>query len=139
MSGHLIDLSGQVALVTGSSRGIGRATAVALAKAGASVAISSRKIDACHSVVEEILAFGGRAVAVACNTSDSKQIEALAGQTQDKLGPVSVLICNAAVNPAYGPLSELEDRAFDKIMGANVASNIKLILSKRGGPLHLQA
>ncbi len=127
MSGHNIDLSGRVALVTGSSRGIGRATAIALAKAGAAVAITSRKLDACQRVVDEIAGFGGRAFAHACNTSDAHQIETLVEQTRDTLGSVSILVCNAAVNPAYGPLAELEDRAFDKIMGTNVTANIKLI------------
>ncbi len=121
------NLDGQVAVITGSSRGIGKAIAMTLAAAGAKVAVSSRKIEACVEVVEIITAAGGTAVAVACNVSDKAQREALLDAVENQLGPISILVCNAAVNPAYGPLAALEEKAFDKVMAVNVAANIHLI------------
>lgn len=124
---HPFDLTGQVALITGSSRGIGKAVAVALAAAGAKVVVTSRKREACEEVVQTIAAAGGTALAVACNVSDKEQRDALIDEAQSKLGPISVLVCNAAVNPTYGPMATLEERAFDKVMAVNVAANIHLI------------
>ncbi len=121
------DLTGRVALITGSSRGIGKAIAQTLAAAGAKVVITSRKIEACEAVVAEIEAAGGQALAVACNVSRKEQVEALVQETREKLGDISVLVCNAATNPAYGPMAALEDKAFEKIMGTNVGANIHLI------------
>jgi dehydrogenase/reductase SDR family protein 4 len=127
MSAKVFDLSGQTVLITGSSRGIGKAIALAMAAAGAKIVVTSRKIEACEAVAGEINASGGVAVAIACNISDKAQIEDLINAAEKKLGPVSTLVCNAAVNPAYGPMANLEDRAFDKVMGANVAASIHLI------------
>ena len=123
----LFDLTGQVALITGSSRGIGKAIAVMMAAAGAKVVVTSRKIETCEEVAGDINASGGTAVALACNISDKAQIEGLVVAAETKLGPISTLVCNAAVNPAYGPMSALDDRVFDKVMGANVAASIHLI------------
>ncbi len=127
MSTKLFDLTGQVALITGSSRGIGRAIGLMMAASGAKVVVTSRKIDACEAVVAEITASGGIAAAIACNISDKQQREDLVNAAEKKFGPVSTLVCNAAVNPAYGPMSALEDKAFDKVMGANVQASIHLI------------
>lgn len=123
----IFDLSGQTVLITGSSRGIGKSIAMAMAAAGAKVVVTSRKIEACEAVAGEINASGGTAVAIACNISDKAQIDALINAAENKLGAVSTLVCNAAVNPAYGPMAQLEDRAFDKVMAANVAASIHLI------------
>ena len=120
-------LDGQVAIITGSTRGIGKAIALAMANAGAKVVISSRKAEACDSVAAEIAAAGGTAVAIPCNMGDLAQVEALATESARRLGPVSILVCNAATNPVYGPLADLEPRAFDKIMNTNVGANIRLI------------
>lgn len=120
-------LTGKTALVTGSSRGIGRAIAIAYARAGARVVISSRKLDACERVVQEIKAAGGTATAIACNISHKDQVEALVTQTEAAFGPVDVLVCNAAVNPYYGPMSGIPDDAFAKILHVNIVANNWLV------------
>ncbi len=122
---ELFDLSGKVALTTGSSRGIGKAMATALAQHGARVMVSSRKIDQCEATVAEINETCGedRAVAFACNAGYKDQLQALVNETHDKLGPIDVLIGNAGVNPAYGSMFDIPDAAFDKIMNTNVKAN----------------
>jgi NAD(P)-dependent dehydrogenase (short-subunit alcohol dehydrogenase family) len=133
---HLDD---KVAVITGSSRGIGRAIAESMASLGAKVVISSRKVEACEAVVREIAAKGGDAVAIACNISRKNEVEALVEQSQRRFGRIDILVCNAAVNPVYGPLRELTDEAFDKVMATNVKSNLWLCnltipgMAERGG------
>lgn len=119
-------LDGKVAVITGSSRGIGRATAETMARLGAKVVISSRTADACEPVAEAIRAEGGEAVVIACNISRKDEVEGLIAGTEKLYGAPDILVCNAAVNPAYGPLADLSDEAFDKIMGSNVKSNLWL-------------
>jgi NAD(P)-dependent dehydrogenase (short-subunit alcohol dehydrogenase family) len=120
------DLTGQVAIITGSSRGIGRATAELLARLGAKVVVSSRKAEACEPVAEGIRAAGGDAIVIPCNISRKAEVEALVAGTLERFGRLDTLVCNAAVNPYYGPLGGLSDEAFDKIMGSNVRSNLWL-------------
>jgi NAD(P)-dependent dehydrogenase (short-subunit alcohol dehydrogenase family) len=120
------DLTGKVAVITGSSRGIGRSSAELLAKLGAKVVISSRKADACEEVADGIRKAGGDAHVIACNISRREEVEALIAGTTKHYGKIDILVCNAAVNPYYGPLLEIKDEAFDKIMGSNVKSNIWL-------------
>jgi len=120
------DLTDKVAVVTGSSRGIGRSIAETMARMGAKVVISSRKAEGCEPVAAAIRDNGGKAAVIACNISRRNQVEALIRGAEDKLGPIDILVCNAAVNPYYGPLGEITDEAFDKIMGANVKSNLWL-------------
>src|ERR1700756_471871 len=120
------DLTGQVAVITGSSRGIGRASAELLAQLGAKVVISSRKADACEEVAAGIRKAGGDAHVIACNISRRNEVEALISGATKHYGKVDILVCNAAVNPYYGPLLDIKDEAFDKIMGSNVKSNIWL-------------
>jgi NAD(P)-dependent dehydrogenase (short-subunit alcohol dehydrogenase family) len=133
------DLSGKVAVVTGSSRGIGRASAELLARMGAKVVVSSRKAEACREVVDGIRKEGGDAHVIACNISRRDEVEALINGTVSHYGKIDILVCNAAVNPYYGPLLDITDEAFDKIMGANVKSNIWLCglamprMAERGG------
>ena len=121
----LFDLTGKVALVTGSTKGIGKAIAERLAEHGAKVVVSSRKADACNQVAAGINAARGAQVAVpiACNINYKDQLQALVDEAHSKLGPIDVLVCNAALNPAYGSMSQIGDDAFDKILGANIRSN----------------
>lgn len=132
-------LKGKTAIVTGSSRGIGRAIAIAYARAGARVVVTSRKVDACNAVVEQLRGEGLEAIAVACNISSKEQVTALVDQTEKAYGPVDVLVCNAAVNPYYGPMSGISDEAFSKVMDVNIRSNLWLVnrvapgMAERGG------
>ncbi len=133
------DLTGRVAVVTGSSRGIGRAVAEQMAAFGARVVVSSRKAEACEPVAAGIRERGGEAAVIPCNISRKDEIEALVAGTLARFGRIDALVCNAAVNPAYGPMAELTDEAFDKIMGANVKSSLWLCnrvipgMAERGG------
>ena len=120
------DLSGKVAVITGSSRGIGRASAELLAQLGARVVVSSRKADACESVAEGIRKAGGDAHVIPCNISRREEVDALVDGSIAHYGRLDILVCNAAVNPYYGPLLDISDEAFDKIMSSNVKSNIWL-------------
>jgi NAD(P)-dependent dehydrogenase (short-subunit alcohol dehydrogenase family) len=135
----LFDLTGKVALITGSSKGIGRAIAEAMAAFGARVVVSSRKPDACEEVRAGIAARGGEAVVIPCNIGQKDELTRLVDETNKTLGPVDILVCNAAVNPHFGPSQEIPDSAFDKIMGSNVRSNHWLCqmtipaMARRGG------
>jgi NAD(P)-dependent dehydrogenase (short-subunit alcohol dehydrogenase family) len=120
------DLTGRVAVITGSSRGIGRASAELLAKLGARVVISSRKVDACQEVADGIKKAGGDAHVIPCNISRREEVEVLIKGATLHYGRIDILVCNAAVNPYYGPLLDIKDDAFDKIMSSNVKSNIWL-------------
>ena len=119
-------LEGKVAVITGSSLGIGKSIAETMARLGSKVVVSSRNAEACLPVADSIVAEGGEAAVIACNISRKAEIEGLVAGTEDRFGAPDILICNAAVNPAYGPLAALSDEAFDKIMGSNVRSNLWL-------------
>lgn len=123
---ELFNLTGKVALVTGSTKGIGKAIATRLADAGASVVISSRNQDACDEVAAEINAAGGKALAIACNINYKDQLQQLVEKTLSALGAIDVLVINAALNPFYGPSQDIPDEAFDKIMNANIGSAHRL-------------
>ncbi len=141
MSGSLFDLTGEVAVVTGSSRGIGRAIAHRMAQQGARVVISSRKATACDATASDINASIGadRAIAVPANISVKADLEHLIAVTNERLGPIGVLVCNAATNPYYGPMSGISDDQFRKVFENNVLANHWLIqmvvpqMERRGG------
>ena len=133
------DLTNKVAIITGSRRGIGRSIAETMAGLGAKVVVSSRRAEACESVAVAIRDRGGEATVIPCNVSRKNEVEALVAGTLAHYGQIDILVCNAAVNPVFGPLAQLSDEAFDKIMGANVKSNIWLAnlvipgMAARGG------
>lgn len=120
------DLSGKVAIVTGSTRGIGRSIAEHLSAAGAKVVISSRKQDACEATAKAIRNNGGEALAIAANIGDKSQLQSLVSATREAWGRIDVLVCNAASNPYYGPMSRLSDEAFQKVLQNNIVSNLWL-------------
>ncbi len=131
MSSNLFDLTGKVALITGSSKGIGRAIAEELARHGAQVVISSRKADACQEVVDsinkELHGKAGGAISIPANISRKEELQQLVETTLKQLGKIDILVCNAAVNPYFGPMSGLPDSAFDKILDVNIKSNHWLV------------
>jgi NAD(P)-dependent dehydrogenase (short-subunit alcohol dehydrogenase family) len=135
----LFDLKGKVAVITGSSRGIGRAIAERMGEHGAKVVVTSRKLDACEEVVNAIQAKGGEAFAHACNISRKEELQALVNAAIQKWDGIDVLVCNAAVNPYFGPSLNMPDDAYDKIMNSNVRSNFWLCnmvmpqMAERGG------
>lgn len=139
MDRSLFDLSGQVAIVTGASRGIGRAIAERMAQQGAKVVVSSRKIEACQEVVEAITARGGEAIAFACNIGRKAELQALVDKALEKWGRIDTAVCNAAINPHFGPAATMPDEVFDKIMASNIKSNLWLAnmvapgMAERGG------
>lgn len=122
----LFSLAGKVALVTGASRGIGRAIALRLAEAGAQVVVSSRKQEACERVVATIRESGGAAIAVACDVTVLADIEALADRAEAECGRVDVLVLNAAIVTHFGPLAKLDDGALDRMLAANIKSQVML-------------
>lgn len=119
-------LDGQVALITGSSRGIGRAIAQHLARAGAKVVISSRKLDACEAVRDALLAEGHEAIAIAANVGRREELELLVARTLEEWGRIDVLVANAAVNPHYGPLATISDAAWEKTLASNLTATLWL-------------
>ncbi len=122
----MFDLNGKVALITGSSRGIGRAIAEAMAGQGAKVIVSSRTVDACEAVVAAISDEGGDALAIPCNINHKDELDALVGLSLKACGRIDILVCNAAVNPYLGPLGEITDDAYDRTMDTNVKHTLWL-------------
>lgn len=125
----LFDLSGKSAIITGSSRGIGRAIAEAMADQGAKVTISSRKPGPCQEVVAGIndKHGDGTAIAVPANISSKDELQAMVDATNKAFGKVDVVVCNAAANPYYGPMEGITDEQFEKVLQNNIISNHWLI------------
>lgn len=120
MANPLFDMTGKVALITGSTKGIGRSIAEEMARLGAKVVISSRKADACEQVAGELKEQGYEAIAIPCNVGRKDELQNLVDKTLGAWGQIDVLVCNAATNPVYGPTAEMTDEAWDKIMDTNV-------------------
>jgi NAD(P)-dependent dehydrogenase (short-subunit alcohol dehydrogenase family) len=126
----LFDLDGKTAVITGSTKGIGKAIAQRMAEHGANVVVSSRKEDACKEVADEINATwaktGNKAVPIACHIGHKEQLQNLVDKSTAAFGKIDILVCNAAVNPYYGPSKDIPDSAFDRIMESNIRSNFWL-------------
>ena len=139
MSKSLFDLSGKVALITGSTKGIGKSIAEELARAGCRIAISSRKAEACETVRAEFEKQGFEVLAMPCNVSRKEDLQGLVDKTLARWGRIDIAVANAAANPYYGPLSAIPDEAFDKVMQNNVKSVLWLAsitlpgMAERGG------
>ncbi len=127
--GTLFDLTGKVAIITGSSRGIGKAIAERMAQHGAKVVISSRKAGPCEEVAAAINAAEGEgtAIAVPANISSKEDLQRVVDETRKAFGKVDIVVCNAASNPYYGPMAGIEDDQFRKILDNNIVSNHWLI------------
>jgi NAD(P)-dependent dehydrogenase (short-subunit alcohol dehydrogenase family) len=125
----LFDMTGKVVVITGSSRGIGKAIAEEMAEHGAKVVISSRKADACDLVTEAINAkYGaGTAITVPANISSKDSLQNLVDETRKAFGKIDALVCNAASNPYYGPMAGISDEQFNKILTNNIVANNWLI------------
>lgn len=134
-----VDMTGKVVLITGGSRGLGKAMSLGLAAAGASVVVASRKLDSCQAVVDAIVEGGGKALAVSAHTGDTGQLDALIESAYQVYGRVDVLINNAGINPAMGALSDLEPSLFDKMFAVNLrgpwylASRLAPRMAEHGG------
>ena len=123
----MFDLTGKTAIITGSSKGIGKSIAMQMALHGAQVVVSSRKADACQVVADEINEAckdsEGGAIVVPCNISDKTALQMLVDETRAQLGKIDILVCNAASNPFFGSMMDIPEEAFDKVMNNNIKSN----------------
>jgi NAD(P)-dependent dehydrogenase (short-subunit alcohol dehydrogenase family) len=122
----MFDMTGKVALITGATKGIGRAIAFAMADAGAKIVVSSRDAERCAEAEQAIKDAGGEATNFPCNISHHDQLQALVDHAMETYGRIDTLVCNAAVNPYYGPMSGISVEAYDKTMNSNVRSNLWL-------------
>lgn len=133
------DLTGKVAIITGSSKGIGMSIAQGLAENGAKVVVSSRKQEAVDEVAEGFKAMGLKAIGIKCHIGDTEERKSLIAKTIEKYGRIDILVNNAAINPFYGPLEGADEKIFDKIMEVNVKapwvlSNLTLpYMQEQGG------
>jgi NAD(P)-dependent dehydrogenase (short-subunit alcohol dehydrogenase family) len=139
MPKSLFDLTGKVALITGSTKGIGKSIAEEMARAGARVVISSRKAEACEAVKKEFEAQGFQVLARPCNASRKEELQALVDLTLKTWGRIDIAVANAAANPYYGPLTQIPDEALDKVFLNNIKSVLWLAaltlpgMAERGG------
>ena len=122
----LFDLGGKVALITGGSRGLGRAMALAFARHGASIVVASRKLDNCEAVADEVQALGREALPYACHVGHWGELEGLADAAYDAFGRVDVLVNNAGMSPLYPKLSAVTEELFDKVIDVNLKGPYRL-------------
>jgi NAD(P)-dependent dehydrogenase (short-subunit alcohol dehydrogenase family) len=122
-----VSLEGKVAIVTGGGRGIGRAIAQRLAEAGADVVIASRKLAALEEAAHELADAGGRVLPRACHVGKAEDLDALVAFTERELGPVDIVVNNAATNIGQGPSLEIDDAMLDKMVEVNVKAAVRLV------------
>lgn len=136
---YSVDLNGKVALVTGASRGLGKAMALGLASAGADLIIASRKLEACREVAAEVADLGRRALPISCHTGEPESIDAMLAQVRTEFGKVDILVNNAGINPSTAPLCDLSHNLFSKVLDVNLlgpwylASRVAPIMRDHGG------
>lgn len=142
MNTSYLSLEGKVALVTGGSRGIGKAIALTLADAGADVVVSSRKLEDLKLVANEIRGIGRRALAVTAHGRESEDIRNLVETIKNEFGRIDILVNNAATNPAMGPIVDMEEKMYDQIMNTNLKGYTllsqlaaKLMINEGGGAI----
>lgn len=139
------NLEGKVAIITGSSKGIGKAIAKGLAENGAQVVISSRNQEACDEVVKEFTSEGLKAIGISCHIGKEDQRKNLVDKVVEAFGRIDILVNNAAINPVFGPIEDVDPAIFDKIMDVNVKapwslSNLVLphfIANKKGSIINI--
>ena len=122
----LFDFTGKVALVTGGSRGLGRAMVLGFAERGADVVIASRKLDACQAVAREVEKLGRQALPYACHVGHWEELNELADAAYARFGKVDVLVNNAGMSPLYPSLSAVTEELFDKVVGVNLKGPYRL-------------
>ena len=122
----LFDFDGKVAMITGGSRGLGRAMAIAFAERGADVVVTSRKTDNCETVAEEIRKLGRNALAYGCHVGHWDELEGLADRAYEEFGKVDILVNNAGMSPLYPKLSAVSEELFDKVVGVNLKGPYRL-------------
>lgn len=120
-------LAGKTVLITGGSRGLGRAIALAFAKEGANIAIVSRKIESCESVAAEIRDIGTRAFPFACHVGKWDQLEPMVNQVESALGKIDILVNNAGMSPLYPSLEDVSEELFDKVIAINLKAPFRLM------------
>ena len=129
----MFNLTGKTAVITGSSKGIGKSIAMQMALQGAQVVVSSRKADACQLVANEINEAcegqEGGAIVIPCNISDKTALQMLVDETRSQLGTIDIFVCNAASNPFFRSLAVILDEALYKIINNDIKSNLLLCLT----------
>jgi NAD(P)-dependent dehydrogenase (short-subunit alcohol dehydrogenase family) len=126
MPAHIIDMTGKVVIITGGSRGLGRAMALGFAEAGADLAIASRKLESCQETAKEIEALGRKALPVACHVGYWEQCDALIEKVYDAFGKVDVLINNAGMSPLYDRPADIPEALYDKVLDVNLKGTFRL-------------
>ena len=126
MPAHIIDMSGKVVVITGGSRGLGRAMALGFAEAGADLAIASRKIESCEETAREIEALGRKALSVACHVGYWEQCDDLVEKVYGEYGKVDVLINNAGMSPLYDRPVDIPEALYDKVLDVNLKGSFRL-------------
>lgn len=122
-----MSLAGRVAVVTGGSRGLGRAIVRGLAEAGADVVVASRKLDACEEVAQEVEQAGRRALAVACHVGDWEQVTRLVDVAHAHFGQLDVLVNNAGMSPQYDHPIDVSEQLYDKVLAVNLKGPFRLM------------